>query len=368
MEETLQEIQKGFSKQAKKSPFHIPSLDGIRAFAFLLVFMGHAGLSRVVPGGFGVTIFFFLSGYLITTLLRREYDSYENLDFKKFYTRRALRIFPPYYLVLLGALALAVLGFSASRIELGPVMAQVLYYTNYWILNYGEQGQAEGTGPYWSLAVEEHFYLIFPLIYLTMRRLKLTGRQQFIVLLGLCGLVLLWRCFLVFSLHTPSSSIYVRTDTRFDSLLYGCALAVYCNPALDENVKRVSKIWKRVLLPIGFIILTFSFVIRDDGFRDTFRYTLQGIGLYPFFMVAILNPNWLFFRAFNWKWFSFIGVLSYSLYLVHEIVILGVRHQLPMYNPLFQGVISFFITLGCSYIIYQTVEKPCARLRKHWQV
>jgi len=262
MDETLRGIQKNPLRGDEKPFFHIPSLDGIRAFAFFLVFVGHIGLGRVVPAGFGVTIFFFLSGYLITTLLRREYDSYENLDLKKFYTRRALRIFPPYYLVLLGAVGLSILGFATSRIDFHPVMAQIFYYTNYWILSYGEHGQAEGTGPFWSLAVEEHFYLVFPLIYLAMRRLKLTGRQQLIVLLGMCALVLLWRCFLVFVLHTPSSSIYVRTDTRFDSLLYGCTLAVYCNPALDENVKKASKVWQRVLLPMGFVILMVSFIIN----------------------------------------------------------------------------------------------------------
>ena len=117
-----------------------------------------------------------------------------------------------------------------------------------------------------------------------------------------------------------------------------------------------------------FKIVRTVVIIRDTNFRDTLRYTLQGIGLYPFFMVAILNPNWLFYRDLNRKWISFLGILSYSLYLTHEIVILAVRRQLPVHNLLLQGIISFFATLACSYIIYQIVEKPCAKLRKHWQV
>src|SRR5437016_5429614 len=80
--------------------FYIPSLDGIRAVAFLFVFVAHAGLGNVVPGGFGVTIFFFLSGYLITTLMRREAERSGTVSLRIFYARRFLRIFPPFYLVL----------------------------------------------------------------------------------------------------------------------------------------------------------------------------------------------------------------------------------------------------------------------------
>ena len=85
---------------APKSKFHIPSLDGIRTVAVMIVFLSHAGLT-FIPGGFGVTIFFFLSGYLITTMLRREHDRDNRIDFKKFYMRRVLRIWPAFYLVCL---------------------------------------------------------------------------------------------------------------------------------------------------------------------------------------------------------------------------------------------------------------------------
>src|SRR5438270_10676355 len=85
--------------QAKK-PFQIPSLDGLRAVSFMIVFLSHAGLGRFVSGGFGVTVFFFLSGYLITTLMRMEADKTGHVSLKLFYLRRAVRILPPFYIVL----------------------------------------------------------------------------------------------------------------------------------------------------------------------------------------------------------------------------------------------------------------------------
>src|SRR5229473_790790 len=91
--------------KAGKQALTVPSLDGLRAFSFLLVFVAHAGLEGIVPGGFGVTVFFFLSGYLITTLMRQEFERYGDVSLKHFYLRRVLRILPPFYLVLIAATA-----------------------------------------------------------------------------------------------------------------------------------------------------------------------------------------------------------------------------------------------------------------------
>lgn len=99
--------------------FHIPSLDGLRAVAILLVFVAHAGLDHIVPGGFGVTIFFFLSGYLITTLLRREFDRFGSIDLWQFYLRRVLRIWPAFYLVLLCGAALTLLHVLPGTLGIG---------------------------------------------------------------------------------------------------------------------------------------------------------------------------------------------------------------------------------------------------------
>jgi peptidoglycan/LPS O-acetylase OafA/YrhL len=102
---------------ARRVPSHIPSLDGLRAASFLLVFAAHAGLKDIIPGAFGVTVFFFLSGYLITTLMRGEVSRTGRVSLTSFYLRRALRILPPFYIVLVAATLLAGLGFVAGALQ-----------------------------------------------------------------------------------------------------------------------------------------------------------------------------------------------------------------------------------------------------------
>src|SRR3954447_14498911 len=103
-------VSHGFPKGTTAAEFHIPSLDGIRAVSFAIVFVAHAGWGHIVPGGFGVTVFFFLSGYLITTLLRLEAEERGQIGMKQFYVRRVLRILPPFYTVLTLAALLTALG------------------------------------------------------------------------------------------------------------------------------------------------------------------------------------------------------------------------------------------------------------------
>src|SRR5258708_6677566 len=129
------------------APFHIPSLDGMRTTAFLFVFLAHAGVPGI-PGGFGVTVFFFLSGYLISTLLRMEVERKGQISFKLFYLRRALRILPPFYLVLTAACVLALTGLTLGPLSVRATLAQALHYANYWEAFHGFDGTANGTGVY----------------------------------------------------------------------------------------------------------------------------------------------------------------------------------------------------------------------------
>lgn len=351
-----------------KPKFYIPSLDGIRAIAFLIVFLSHAGL-KFVPGGFGVTVFFFLSGYLITTLLRREHDRSSKIDFKKFYMRRLLRIWPPFYVVLFLAVIVSFLVGTYSNAEssghyLQAFLSQFFHFSNYYNIEYGNQYMALGTEVYWSLAVEEHFYLMFPLLYVLLRRMGIGSTQQATVFWSLCYLVLLWRCLLVFGMGADYERIFFATDTRVDSILFGCALAVTGNPAMDQD-RQISEFnLKFIYLPLGCGLLLSSFLFRTDAFRDTLRYSIQGIALYPFFIAAIRHPDWIIFQPLNWGWVRFFGVLSYSLYLIHFVVIRALGVVLPDLGMIGSGPLSLIISLVLSYGIYRFAELPAAKIKK----
>ena len=379
---------------AKSAKFYIPSLDGIRTVAFFIVFLSHLGI-KGIPGGFGVTVFFFLSGYLITTLLRREYERSNKVDFKKFYMRRVLRIWPPFYIVLVLAIGASYLaGFysdapateTVTHAEIHKVedhgdetpppatadepyraiLSQVLHYSNYFNLQFTDRSMAPGTTVFWSLAVEEHFYLMFPLLYILLRRLGVGASKQATVFLGICLTVLLWRCLLVFKMGAGYSRIFYATDTRLDSILFGCALAVSGNPALKQDHQISESRLKRLYLPLGFVLLLCSFFIRAEGFRNTLRYSIQGIALYPFFIAAIRFPDWLIFKPLNWGWMRFVGVLSYSLYLIHFSVIKLLHLKMPGLGMLGTAVLSLAISLVLSYAVYRLAEVPAARIKKRF--
>jgi len=352
--------------------FHIPSLDGLRAASIALVFIAHGGLPGLplppVPGGFGVTVFFFLSGFLITTLMRMEQEKNGRVSLKKFYLRRSLRILPPFYLVLAAAWV-ANLAFGLSdTIEPAAVLAQSLHYTNYWIIEHNFDGLPFGTGVYWSLAVEEHFYLLFPLIFILIARTGASAGKMASCLLAACGAILAWRLYLASNLDLSApldvARLELASDTRFDSLLFGCALAIYGNPSLDRS-RFSEQTWKYVLFPLGIAGLLASFLIRDEFVRGTWRYTLQGVSLIPIFVCAVRYPDWLVNRPLNLRPVAFLGTLSYSIYLIHQTVI-GVMGK-TLSGSTANGAAGLFniaICIGIAWLIYEAVEKPCARLRR----
>jgi peptidoglycan/LPS O-acetylase OafA/YrhL len=346
-----------------KSIRHIPSLDGLRAVSFLLVFVAHAGLEQFVPGGFGVTIFFFLSGFLITTLLRAEFEKNAHISVRHFVLRRTLRILPPFYLVLVGAILLSLAIDPPGTLYAPAVIAQMLQYTNYWIVSHGFEGQPSGTGVYWSLAVEEHFYLVFPWLFIGMQRIGWTARKQAMFLWSLCLIVLLWRVYLVFGWHVAVRRTYLASDTRIDSILFGCALAVWKNPVMDE-VPLHERRWKYAYVPSALLTLAVCLVVRGDQFRETLRYSLQGAALTVLFVAAIRYHAWGVFAWLNNRALAFIGLLSYSLYLLHLAALMQVQRELPSAGPIVQALLAFAIAFAVAWLIYVTVERPCARLRK----
>jgi peptidoglycan/LPS O-acetylase OafA/YrhL len=299
-------------------------------------------------------------------LLRLEFDRTETISLRNFYIRRALRILPPFYLVLLIACALTLLGILPGTIAPSAVLAQAFHYANYRIVCHGYDGFAPGTAVYWSLAVEEHFYLLFPLLYLWLRKRGIGQRGQAICLVLLCASILAWRCVLVYALHSATDRTYLASDTRFDSILYGCALAVLGNPVLDPQ-RGSDTLWKAGLLPLGGLGLLVSFLVRDAGFRESIRYSLQGVALIPVFVCAVRFPTWGPSKVLNYRPVAFIGVLTYSLYLCHQVVLFVVRGRLEARLGLpASALLSLVIAIAVAWLAQVTIERPFARLRKRF--
>lgn len=341
--------------------FYLPSLDGFRMLAATLVFIAHAGWGHFVPGGLGVTIFFFLSGYLITTLLRREYEKNNSINLRNFYLRRFYRIFPPMYFVLFCIFVLGKLGLVPDTSTVSGFISQLLQFSNYHIIYSDDPGVVFSTGIFWSLSVEEHFYLIFPLLLIYFLR-KFSFAQSAKILIILCIAELIWRCYLVLILNVSHDRTYLATDTRFDSLLYGCILGLWMNPVLDLRSFNIGEIQRLMLFSSATVLLVFSVVFRNEIFRETLRYSMQGIALFPIFLLAVRYPGWWPFQWLNWRPIKYLGVLSYSFYLTHVFWLELVK---PLsYGKIPTAIIAFFMSVVSAHIIRKTIEIPFINLRK----
>lgn len=345
------------SRSVGRLPFpHAKPLDGLRAFAILLVLFAHAGLGALVPGGFGVTVFFFLSGYLITSLLRFEWASTGKVSLSSFYLKRVIRIFPPLYVTFLFCLLLMVAGLLDAPISGSGALIDLAYLTNYAMFLPYSSGFPM---PLWSLDVEEHFYMVFPLFFAGVLA-SMGGRRAASTCLFLCGAVLLVRFANAATLSDYSNNYY-WTHTRIDSILFGCCLALWRNPILDG---------KRAWRPVGWhalaalAVLLLCFIIRSDFFRETIRYTLQGGALFILFAYC-LNSTGSLAALLSSRPLKHIADWSYTLYLVHMPMIIMVESLVPQGNPILRDLGA----IGCAFlyaiVMRTTVEKPLLALRRY---
>jgi len=332
---------------------HVRQLDGLRAIAIVIVFMAHCGLEKVVPGGFGVTIFFFLSGYLITSLLRVEYSQTGSVDLGAFYLRRAFRILPPLYITMAVVYVANRIAFPEVQIDNFGVFYQAIFLGNYSYLWHHPKGVDI---PLWSLAVEEHFYILFPLIYSRFLSRR-SGPDAARICAYMCAAVLAVRLLyaLIFGV---SPLMYYWSHTRIDSILFGCCLALNNNPALDPDSKRPGKI----AVSIAVAALIFCLAYRSGFFRETFRYTIQGCALYVIFAFAIHDKGSIL-NILRSKPLSIIGLYSYTLYLIH-VEIITIFATYVSSNILILIVLAGLAAMGYCALMYTFIERPFARLRK----
>jgi peptidoglycan/LPS O-acetylase OafA/YrhL len=347
----------------------IPSLDGLRAISISIVLVSHAGYGSVVPGGLGVTIFFFLSGYLITTLLMDERERSGRIDIGKFYLRRVFRLFPPLLVTLVIAYSLVILGLLDGGISWAGVLAQLFYFANYYGLFFDPGNTtAAGTGILWSLAVEEHFYMIYPAVLVGLFALCRSRRHIVVILAVACLAVLAWRMYLAGLPNFKTERTYYSSDTRVDSIVFGCLLALAANPkaATSETSNPLLQHISAMLLAAAAIVMVMTIVWRDAYFRETFRYSLQGLALMPVFYFAIKCAAHLPFTLLNHPWVARIGVYSYAMYLIHYIVINLIEKNAPWLataKPLLV-LVAFVIAALYAAILDVFVDSYFRRLRK----
>lgn len=344
-----------------KTSSYIPSLDGLRAISILIVFIAHVGFSHIVPGGFGVTVFFFLSGYLITTLMTREWDRYGGISQRAFYMRRVLRLGPPIVVTLCIAYGLLALGLAEGKADPMTVISQILFFYNYYSLYGPDAGTVKGLEILWSLAVEEHFYLIWPTLFILLCARSVRTRWLVVLLV----VALLWRCLRYYGFGSYEWIIYISTDTRLDSMLYGCLLAILSWKGQADRLFPAARLPRVLLIAGAFAVLLLCLVIREDGFRSTLRYTLQGLALMPLFHYAVTRPNDLLFRPLNWRFMRKLGMWSYTIYLMHFVIVRAlVYNGVADYGePLLVGLAGL-LSLGYGAAVYHFVEKPFQPLRK----
>ena len=302
----------------------LPALDGLRAVAILCVTGSHV-ISQTIPGGFGVTLFFFISGFIITRSLLVD------CHLRSFYIRRVFRLMPA--LLVFVALIAAV-----QPVVFGDIAAALMYYANFHTFTMSFDHT-------WSLAVEEHFYFLFPLLVLMLP----VSRLQAVLLLVVAAAPI-WRLVLIDLGQVER--IHRATDTRFDSIAYGCLLSImFTRPAWRSTLDALSS--KKAML-IGVTVLVACFAVRNEGFRESLRYSLQGLALIPIFCGLFWSESalkWLRFALEN-RAMVYIGGISYSLYLYNEIGFIFVDNK-------YVGFLV--ISVPCALLSYYCIESPARR-------
>ncbi len=344
----------------------IPSLDGIRAVAVSIVFLGHMGLEHIIPPGFGVTVFFVLSGFLITTLFTQEVDRNGSINILAFFKRRLFRLCPPLFVTLLVVYGLLYFGAVAGNYDLSALASQAFYYHNYYLVHADAGDSAAGLAILWSLAVEEHFYLIFPFVF---SFILVPFRKRGLLILGVMLLgLLLWRAARFFYFESSEWAIYVSTDTRIDLILYGSLLAFANWQRVTQKILVLTTEGMIVSLSVGGFLLALSVLYRDEVFRQTIKFSLQGLALIPFFYYAVKMPERRIFRCLNNPVMMRLGVYSYSLYLIHYVVFNGlVAADFALNHAVVLAGLTLVISLCYAALMHQFVEKPAVRLSRSLQ-
>ena len=341
---------------------YVPSLDGIRGIAVLLVLSFHGSYGYFPGGWIGVDLFFVLSGYLITSLLQNEYLTSGRISLANFYIRRILRLFPPLVIfILLANVLWPFLHVTHDANRLISALASLFYFANL-IPN-------DVLGPFmhlWSLSVEEHFYVFWPII-TSAYLFKISFKNQLVVLASTIILLAIVRVSIYNSslLADPLAVAYRFTLCRIDAILLGALFA------LVEQHKKI-RVWgnKNYLMYIGLPICFFA-IVEYVSLSNKYWYSGGFIITNTLCLLAVIfavrNPTNLFLanKAFRW-----IGRRSYGIYVYHMPIFLafeGLRTPHSLVNLALVTLFRVSATLIIAELSFRFIEQPILKYKSHYK-
>ena len=355
---------------------YLPSIDSLRALAVLAVIIYHVDVNYL-PGGFlGVDLFFVLSGYLISSLIIKEYKKTGSVNLYNFYIRRARRLLPAvYFMITIGLVVMVLFNEVLLRKSHLDAIFGYIYSSNWWYifhkLDYFDSFGAQSPFKHlWSLAIEEQFYMIFPLLFLLVNRKKKSkdgtyklNKNFLYVVLGLI-IVSLIAHILLFDINNISR-IYFGTDTRAFSLLVGVVGAIlYPMERLHAKVTLQQNMVYSVVSLVSIATLITVMIYTSE--YNTWLY--RG----GFLLVAILGliviissgkQHTLMSRLLSFKPVVFIGKISYSLYLWHFPVLVLTTPVSEIGNPnIIFVILRVILTFALATVSYVFVETPIRKL------
>jgi peptidoglycan/LPS O-acetylase OafA/YrhL len=346
---------------------YVPGLDGVRALAVAGVLAYHAGVGWSGGGLLGVDVFFVLSGYLITTLLVGEQEGTGRVSLRRFWGRRARRLLPALFLALAGV---AVYGRFLPGVDSlhqlrGDALATLGYFANWHYVLAGQSYFAHYGAPSpllhtWSLAVEEQFYVIWPIV--AVLALRRGGKRGLAVVAGTGVLASAGLTAGLFVTGAGVSRLYYGTDVRAQELMVGCLLAVAL-PALARRVDGRSRVPRRVVLAAGlagagFLGWALHAVSGDGPFLYEGGFLAVATATAALVALVALLPRSAPARVLSLPPVRYVGRISYGLYLYHWPIFLALDHA----HTGLAGLSLLAVRLGSTALVsvasFHLIEEP----------
>ena len=332
------------------------ALDGLRSIAIALVMADHA-LNNIPGAWIATDIFFVLSGFLITSILHREYQSTRNIALSDFYIRRFLRLGPA--LIFFVFVYLAFIGCTRKEDVLRAVFSAIgaLTFTTNWVEAF-ELNPTNWLAHTWSLANQEIFYIVWPLCLPFVLRTGSNRIANWIWCLAAAVLACIaWRWWLQSEGATPAR-LYYSFDTRFNSIIVGCAIALWlADPASQVAVKRIANLWPAIVLILVAMILRLQW---NSPLMGAARFTVVGL-VAACLVVAAISPESNGLRRFlSLLPLVVAGRISYGLYLWHMPIFYALKSLgLGSRDVLLCGLVLTALSATLSFFL---IERPSLRL------